>query len=836
MPAASWSAQRRISSYLIVTLTLVGLGMVVGVNWLMRDAATKEAQEKAEILLQHNLSIHAYVNNQQKPHLLSKLETEIAQGYFEPSWMSSTFIVRRIESEYQHRTDQKYYYKEAAINARSPVNEADPFEREYILKFNQDPEAQGTTEIRHFAMEPYLVVIRRGEAMEGPCLRCHSDPDIAPKGLVAYYGAHRSFGRQLGELVSVVSIRIPLAEAYRQANLISAALSALFGASLLVFYLLQARLVRQQLVLPLGALKDQVEGIALSPKRIGEQVRLEAGREFDGLVQGFNLLSANLAKTQERFEQSNQRLFRQMEELDNTQQDLARMNQRFQELVANVPGVVFQFETDPLGRIHLLYVSADSAEALGVDAEEAVLRPERLGDFVEPEDLVALKRAFERAVDEKSPAQGQFRVQLPAQGQRWHQVFIRPAHNTRSALTWDGLVVDISAQKQLEEQLKKAEREALAQSQAKGRFLATMSHEVRAPMNAILGYAELLDLEIPEGPLRNYIQAIETSGHSLMHIINDILDLSQIEAGRMRLHERPTQMGDLARAMESLFALAVNRKGLDFKVQVAAEVEGWYQMDPDRLRQVLVNLVGNAVKFTDQGQVTLSLRAEEGAPDQGLNLLIEVQDTGIGISAEELPKIFEPFSHHEEAGRTFEGTGLGLSITKTLVERMGGVIEVQSRLGEGSVFRVRFKGLKAVDAPAASEAPEVLTAARKRFQPAKVLVVDDMEINRLLVVEYLRGTGLEALQAANGSQAIEVAQKEGPQLVLMDLKMPVMGGVEATRLLKANPLTAHIPVVALTASVPQLEQYQGLGFEAYLTKPIDTHKLFSLFARFLKTS
>lgn len=832
MGRQNWSAQHRISLISTLAFALVAVVAVAGINLMMRRAALAEAEEKARILLQHNLSIHAYINEQQKPHLMELVEDQIAQGYFEPSWMSSTFVIRHIDTEYRHLSKQRYYYKEAAINARSPENEADPFERAFIEELNQNPQLTQRTEIRRFNEEPHFVVMHRGEVMEPACLRCHSDPAAAPEGLVEYYGPHRSFGRELGEVVSAVSIRIPLAQAYGEANRVSFQLSAVLLVLLGGLYLLQRRLIAKYWAGPLGRLQERFVLIADSPKRLGEQVELNAGAEFQAVLEGFNRLSAQLATTQDHLEKGNRRLFRQMEELEGAQQDLARSNRKFEDLVANVPGVVFQFEQDGLERVHLLYLSRRVEEFFGISPQAALAEPERLVHFVPVEDRVRVRREFERALEQNRLLRTQFKVEPPGLAARWLEGQVRPGEEGRHLKLFNGLLVDVTEQKELEERLVAAEEAAQTQAQAKGRFLATMSHEVKTPMNAILGYAELLDLEVAEEPLRGYIRAIQSSGRSLERLLDDILNLSQAEAGHLTLHPQPTHLGRLAREACEQFQPEADRKGLQLLLDLDPALQGWFRLDPARLQQVLGNLLGNAVKFTDQGQVRLELKPETPGPVSADSAwLAVVSDTGMGISAKEMPHIFEPFAHHEEPGRVFKGTGLGLSICRMLVRLMGGTIEAESQLGQGSRFTVRFPALPPAEAP---EAPlELESEERPRFAPAKVLVVDDMEINRLLLAEYLKGTGLEVLEAGDGQQAVELARAERPQVVLMDLKMPRLGGVEATAQIKALPETAALKVVALSAEAPEEEEYARLGFDACLLKPIDSAQLYRTLARFL---
>jgi CheY-like chemotaxis protein len=366
-----------------------------------------------------------------------------------------------------------------------------------------------------------------------------------------------------------------------------------------------------------------------------------------------------------------------------------------------------------------------------------------------------------------------------------------------------------------------------------------MSHEIRTPMNAILGFTKLLENEITDQRHKRFLEAVSTGGKTLLSIINDILDLSRIEAGKMELKYEPVNLYSILMEIKHIFSNKVKEKALDFQLQVDPTLPGSLLLDGLRIRQVLFNLVGNAVKFTDTGFIKLAVH--KISKGETVDVIFSVQDSGIGIPLDQQQIIFESFTQLEgQPAIKYGGTGLGLAISRRLAEMMGGVISVQSRgePGKGSTF---FLTLKNVDMSGVStdvaNIPEPVTEDL-RFNNVLILVADDKESNRQLLVEYLSCPGIDVIEAENGKIAVEMAKIYRPNLVLMDLKMPVMDGKEATRILKADEELKNIPVIIITASAikEQQPEIKKAGGDAYLDKPVSKSQLISQLKRFLPYS
>ena len=492
--------------------------------------------------------------------------------------------------------------------------------------------------------------------------------------------------------------------------------------------------------------------------------------------------------------------------------------------------------------MYALYGIRKGDFAAAYDAWTSTLHPDDL-EYTEGEIQAALRGKREYAPE--------FRIVRPDGSVRNIKASSKTFFDPHGkALRMIGTNYDVTVIKQTEMELRKykdhleeeveqrttdlllARNAAEAANHAKSLFLANMSHELRTPLNAILGFSSLMrkDAQLRQDQ-RNNLDIINRSGEHLLTLINDVLEVAKIEAGRMQLNNAAFNFGTMVRDVVDMMEIRAKEKGLRLILDQSSQIPGYINGDEARFRQILINLVGNAVKFTQQGGVTVRLGTRQNAHT---HLLIEIEDTGIGIATEDQKRLFQPFVQLGEFNAQ-KGTGLGLAITQQYVQLMGGTIAVESTPGKGSIFRVElpFKRVDKVDLPKESSSKDEILGLAPNQQEYRVLIVEDQLENQLLLSNLMKNIGIPFKVADNGEQALSLFLDWHPHLIWMDRRMPVMDGIEATKRIRALPGGKDVKIVAVTASAftEQRDEMLKAGMDDFVPKPYRFNEIYECLTR-----
>ncbi len=516
---------------------------------------------------------------------------------------------------------------------------------------------------------------------------------------------------------------------------------------------------------------------------------------------------------------------------------LIEAEEKYRGIFENAIEGIFQYSTE---QNRFITVNSSMASILGYQSPQELIElagPAEKIFFAQESDWLS----YDLTVQESGRIIG-FETELLTKQKTiiWASVSARRVQDKEGRILYDeGSFIDITEQRQI----KAAEQEreaAQSANQAKSDFLAKMSHEIRTPLNAIIGFADILEDLISDSQQRSYLQTIQSSSSSLLTLINDILDLSKIEAGKTESIKSTMNIKTLIDDLLNLFSINAEKKKIAIQASIAKEVPKYLFLDGIHLRQVLFNIIGNAIKFTEVGEVGIVCSAEKTNEPNRWNVTISVHDTGPGIEAEAQHMIFESFHRIIPKEKAIEGTGLGLAISKNLVEIMGGRISVESKSGQGSTFTISLPDV-AEAVPEHNDFPDIKqdisSTVEKIFSPACLIVVDDLEVNRSHLKALLKESPLTVLVADSGKSALSLLDKHTPDLIILDIMMPGMNGYETLSRIRQTQ-TKTIPVIAVTASgmKEDISQIEEAGFDAYLIRPFHRTELHNIIAQFLNYS
>lgn len=508
---------------------------------------------------------------------------------------------------------------------------------------------------------------------------------------------------------------------------------------------------------------------------------------------------------------------------------LKQSEQQVRSLIENIPGITYRCL--PNKDWKMLFMSDASESVTGYSVTDFT-RPDSVLSFkniIHPEDLARVEAEVDEAILLKKPFTLEYRIIRKNGEIRWlWENGCGLFGGNGEVLFLDGVILDITERRNVEEALRQEKEKAELAAITKTAFLANMSHEIRTPMNAILGFTEVLLSENLKREHRSHLETVKNSAKSLLRLLNDILNTAKLEKGAVELEAMGFSLFKLLGELKSSLGIGARKKNLQFEVMRDPSVPEFYIGDSLRIRQILTNLIGNAVKFTDSGKVTL------GVERQGKNLHFYVKDTGIGIHSDRLEKIFEPFTQADvSTTRRFGGTGLGTTICKQLTELMGGKIWAESVLGEGSTFHVLLPLQEGV-----GSGQERVSGSDFILPALKILVVDDMEKNTELVRLLLRNQGHTVIVVHSGEEAVQMATSESFDLILMDVHMPGLDGRQATQVIRMHETqeaSRRTPIIALTASVLPDDRaaVEEAGMDGFIAKPVDVSEMISEIARVL---
>ena len=870
---------------LLVLIFLVGVCISsLALSKILYQQAEQKLTDEGKILMEMMEEVKYYTS----ANLLELYHQQGNPEEFKTSLIPA-YAAKTIFNNFKNTQDfQGYQYKEATINPTNLDDLPNHFENQLISTFKNDRSLNLLSGYKQKSNMGYYYISRPLIVENKTCLQCHGNPDDAPPKMIELYGNKNGFNWQLNQLTSAQTIYIPATNIALDVRQGMVKFMPIFSGIFAILILLVNRLLQHTVIKPINQLTRAAHQLSLNKFDIQQYWQLnylesltKRGDESGKLTKAFLRMAEKIFYRERDLHQavadSTKDLRVEIEERIAVERKLAGQIKRallqekltqeirqsldtsqiLQSAVNNVGRAfkvsrcqIFSYsDVQPrLAKVIAEYIVPQYPRTLGweislseaiclntaMSQEKAVywsyvyknplLKPcVHIYQQLEINSLMTVRTSYQGKVN------GAISIQQCDRDRQWHQEEVELMESVAAQV---GIALAqaqiLQQEKQRNLEIEAAKKEAEIANRSKTEFLANISHELRTPLNAIIGFSQLMNRDPAINPeQQETINIINRSGEHLLEMINEVLEMSKIEAGKTELHLTNVDLKLMLTTLDAMLGIKAKSKNLELIIDCGRNIPDYICTDESKLRQVLINLIGNGIKFTQTGSITLRVSQQNVDATSNYDLKFEVEDTGAGIAPEEINQIFQAFSQSETGRQSKQGTGLGLPISKRFVELLGGELKVESEIGQGSVFSFNIIA-KLSNRSNIELTPAKAVKSLAPNQPTyRILAVDDVWQSRLLIVKLLTQVGFEVKEAENGQQACELAQQWQPDLILMDMRMPVMDGYESTRQIRR--MRNQCKIIALTASAFVSKQKETIdaGCDDYLRKPFPENELFA---------